>query len=579
MKAIMIMFDSLNRHFLPCYGNDWVHAPNFTRLQEKSLTFNQFYASSLPCMPARRELHTGRYNFLHRSWGPLEPFDVSMPQILSKNGVYTHLVTDHFHYFEDGGATYHSRYNTWEFVRGQQGDPWKGKVADLVIPPCENPRKINLDNWRQDWVNREAMDTEEKQPMPINFNLGIDFIEHNKHEDNWFLQIETFDPHEPFYTMDTYKKLYSREYHGKHYDWPNYGKADTNAKTVDHVQKEYAALVSMCDVYLGKVLDVMDAHNMWEDTMLIVNTDHGFMLGEKEWYGKNIQPFYNEVSHVPFFIYDPRVSAGGTQAGSCRESLCQTIDIAPTLLEFFGQEIPATMQGKPLRPVIEQDKPIREAGLFGMHGGHVNIVDGSYVYMRANVTPDNMPLYEYTLMPTHMREMFRVQALQQAELINANTYSFATCPVMKIPATSFLQSRTFGHLLFDLTKDPNQEQPVNNLDIELDMAKKLIALLQESEAPEEQYIRLGLQAKDKITKEDLYATVSLECTTFDENTPLGVLLEDKQARQVLEKHLGTYLNHPMLAMALGISLRKLQEVSQGKLTDAMVEAIVKELRE
>ena len=80
----------------------------------------------MPCIPARRELHTGRYNFLHRSWGPLEPFDDSMPAMLGEHGVYTHLTTDHQHYFEDGGATYHSRYNTWEFARGQEGDLWKG---------------------------------------------------------------------------------------------------------------------------------------------------------------------------------------------------------------------------------------------------------------------------------------------------------------------------------------------------------------------------------------------------------------------------------------------------------------------
>ncbi len=65
MKAIMVMFDSLNRNFLPPYGCDWVHAPNFKRLAQKSVTFDRAYAGSLPCMPARRELHTGRLNFMH----------------------------------------------------------------------------------------------------------------------------------------------------------------------------------------------------------------------------------------------------------------------------------------------------------------------------------------------------------------------------------------------------------------------------------------------------------------------------------------------------------------------------------
>ncbi len=42
----------------------------------------------MPCIPARREQHTGRYNFLHRGWGPLESFDDSLPELLKKNGVY-----------------------------------------------------------------------------------------------------------------------------------------------------------------------------------------------------------------------------------------------------------------------------------------------------------------------------------------------------------------------------------------------------------------------------------------------------------------------------------------------------------
>ena len=104
MKAIMVMFDSLNRHMLPPYGAKGIHAPNFERLAKRTVTFDNAYVGSMPCMPARRELHTGRLNLLHRSWGPLEPFDDSMPALLSEKGMYTHLISDHAHYWEDGGA-------------------------------------------------------------------------------------------------------------------------------------------------------------------------------------------------------------------------------------------------------------------------------------------------------------------------------------------------------------------------------------------------------------------------------------------------------------------------------------------
>ena len=93
MKAVMIMYDSLNKRFLSPYGNKWVRTPNFDRLQKHCAVFENFFTGSMPCMPARRELHTGRLNFLHRSWSPCEPFDESMPQILAQNGVYSHLVT------------------------------------------------------------------------------------------------------------------------------------------------------------------------------------------------------------------------------------------------------------------------------------------------------------------------------------------------------------------------------------------------------------------------------------------------------------------------------------------------------
>src|SRR5699024_361775 len=104
MKVIQVMFDTLRRNYLGPYGGEDMITPNFERLAEKTVQFDNFYAGSLPCIPARREFHTGRYNFLHRGWGPVEPFDDSMPEILKNNGIYTHLVTDHKHYWRDGGS-------------------------------------------------------------------------------------------------------------------------------------------------------------------------------------------------------------------------------------------------------------------------------------------------------------------------------------------------------------------------------------------------------------------------------------------------------------------------------------------
>jgi arylsulfatase A-like enzyme len=485
MKAIFVLFDSLNRHFLPPYGNDWTQTPNFSRLAERTTTFDNCYVGSMPCMPARRELHTGRYNFLHRSWGPIEPFDESMPEILGKNGVYTHLVTDHGHYWEDGGATYHTRYNSWEIIRGQEGDPWKGHVADPQIP--ESRRKTRHKLWRQDWVNRGYLQEEEKMPMALTFERGLEFIDTNAGEDKWFLQLETFDPHEPFYALEDYKKLYPHDYTGPHFDWPDYGPVTEEEKSVEHVRKEYAALLSMCDHYLGKVLDKMDELNMWEDTLLIVSTDHGHSLGDHGFWGKNFQPWYNELANIPLFIWDPR----SRQAGARRSSLVQWIDFAPTLLEYFNVPIPDTMQGAPLRETVTSDQPVREAALFGIHGGHVNVTDGRYVYMRAPATAENAPLYDYTLMPTHMAWRFGIKELQNLEL--AAPFDFTRgVRTLKIPGLSWLRAHLFGTLLYDLAQDPGQLNPLKDAEIEQRMIKQLVELMRWNEAPPEQYERLGL---------------------------------------------------------------------------------------
>lgn len=490
MKAIMVMFDSLNRHMLPPYGCDWVKAPNFRRLAGKCVTFDTSYVGSMPCMPARREIHTGRYNFLHRSWGPLEPFDDSMPELLKLAGVHTHLASDHYHYWEEGGGNYHTRYSTWEVSRGQEGDPWKAVVGSFPVPENLN-EKFREKGWtRQDWVNRTYMQKVEDTAQGKTFAMGLEFLEKNHSADRWFLHIETFDPHEPYFSNPKYQALYEHGYKGPVFDWPPYSQMPEHRQYREHILKENAALISMCDEHLGKVLDFMDKHDMWKDTMLIVNTDHGFLLGEHDWWGKCVMPFYDEVARTPFFIWDPRCGKSGER----RKSLVQTIDIAPTLMDFFGVPFPVDMQGRSLARTVANDTPVREAGLFGLFGAHVNVTDGRYVYMRAPATARNEPLYEYTHMPVHMRRTFSVDEMHGLESL-ADPFTFTKgCRTMKIAGRqSWAKSHDFGSLLFDTEADPKEQEPLKNARIEKRMCSLLIDLMKASAAPSEQYRRLGLK--------------------------------------------------------------------------------------
>ncbi|MBM4027255.1 MAG: sulfatase [Planctomycetes bacterium] len=485
MKAIMLMFDSLNRHMLPPYGCDWVHAPNFKRLAERTVTFDSSFVGSMPCMPARRELHTGRYNFLHRSWGPIEPFDDSMPEILKQNGIWSHLVSDHYHYWEEGGCNYHTRYKTWDISRGQEGDPWKADLDTSIFN--HNPHKRG--DWcYQDSINRHHMQAEELFPQAKTVAMGVEFMRRNAGHDQWFLQIETFDPHEPYFVPERFKKLYDYDFTQFQNDWPDYSPA-RDERLSKHYQMINAALISMCDHYLGLVLDEMDHLDLWKDTLLIVNTDHGFLLGEHDWWGKCRMPFYNEIANTPLFIWDPRSKIRGER----RKSLVQTIDLPATILDYFGLPLPKDMQGKPLRDTIAIDTPVREAGLFGLHGAQVNCTDGRYVYMRGPANPDNSPLYNYTLMPTHMRRTFSVEELHRLEGLQSPSSFTKGCQTMKIKSgKAWVEEGELKTLLFDTLTDPGQKTPLHDGSIEETMTRLLVQCMKENDAPPEQFIRLGL---------------------------------------------------------------------------------------
>ncbi len=494
----MVMFDSLNRHMLPPYGCDWVRAPNFQRLAERAVTFDTSYVCSMPCMPARRDMHTGRPGFLHRSWGPLEPFDDSVPEILKKARVHTHLATDHYHYFEEGGTNYHTKYTTWEFFRGQEGDPWIGQVEPIPIPGNATGRHAKDDFYPiQDMKNRSAMQDEEQHMQSQTFRAGLDFIERNVEADNWFLQIETFDPHEPYFSYQKYKDLYPDHYDnykGSHFDWPLYKSVENTREEIEHLVHENAALISMCDAKLGEVLDAMDKHDLWDDTLLIVWTDHGFLLGEHDSTGKCWCPFYEEIARTPFFIWDPRSCIRGER----RQSLVQpSIDLGPTLLDFFGMQPAKDMLGRNLAPVIKDDAEVRNAAIFGMHGHQVNITDGRYVYMRGPKDESNQPLFEYTLSPSHMRNVFSPEELRRAVGL-AESRSFTKgCQTLKIPSVGSMPGNEKVPMqrdtaLYDLEADPKQIAPIKNKDVENRLTAQLIELMKECDAPDEQFERMGL---------------------------------------------------------------------------------------
>ena len=122
MKTIFILCDTLNRRMLSAYGagEDAAITPNIDRLARQSVVFDSHWCGSAPCMPARRDIMTGRLNFLEKPWGAMEPFDQSLQSILSgEKNVHTQMFADHAHYIICGGENYVKGFTAWEVNRGQ----------------------------------------------------------------------------------------------------------------------------------------------------------------------------------------------------------------------------------------------------------------------------------------------------------------------------------------------------------------------------------------------------------------------------------------------------------------------------
>lgn len=502
MKTVFLLFDSVNRLMLEPYGSKLLKTPNFQRLAKRSVTFDTHYVGSMPCMPARRDMQTGRLSFLHRSWGPLEPYDNSFPEALKTAAAYSHLITDHYHYFEDGGATYHTRYNSFEFIRGQESDPWKVALeAPLEEIKAKYHPSQNDPNSKQNpfhhMINREFMTEEADFPSVKCIEAGFDFLDRNRNADNWLLQIETFDPHEPFFAPDRVRKMFETDYDGPILDWPRYDRVTESQEEIDELRANYMALLTHCDQLLGRVLDYFDEHDMWNDTALILTTDHGFLLGEHDWWAKNRMPVYEEISHIPLFVHHPDYA---DKAGQRRKSLTQTIDLMPTFCEMYNAEIPAEVQGKSLLPLLQEDSTDREAILFGYWGGGVNLTDGRYTYFCYPEDMENQDLYQYTVMPTHMTKMFTVEELRTATLSEPFNFTKGV-PLLRVAHKSKADTRTHSYhfpekmvdtetALYDLQTDPGQMKPISDPEVIDRLNAALFRLMAENDAPAEAVKRM-----------------------------------------------------------------------------------------
>ena len=537
MNVILILLDSLNKSYIEPYGNQRVETKNMQKLAEKGVVFENHFLCSAPCMPARRELFSGRKNeFLWRFWGSMEPFDRPLPIEAKKLGAVTALVTDHYHYWEQAGLVhgYHENYMYTDLIRGHEGDSASSEPLedDEELPEWvksylkwRDPNHAFLQYYR----NVKHFKEEKDYHAPKVMQSACNWLDRNHAHKKFFLHIESFDPHEPFRCSENYRSMYG-PYNEKFTCWPPYQNKkefdkfmkETSEEELEFIRNQYRGKVTMVDRWLGKVFDKLDQYDLWKNTMVIITADHGHALAEPEKKIKQFakgHPIFEDVANIPLIIYHPEIE-GNKRVSSTFSTI---VDIRATILDALGAKNSKKLMidGDSLIPILKGEKDtIREHILYGQFGTGCNLTTWDNTYIRGFngkknlywyssifpmlMSPDVISGYGDVLgvnVPYELAEQMIEQMVKNVE--SGFFIPGVNIPQWKIPIpTMFISGGLKARqqkqcYLFDRKNDPNFQ---NNLagkeeakELELEMIAKIIEVMKKEGCPPEQFKRLMLE--------------------------------------------------------------------------------------
>jgi arylsulfatase A-like enzyme len=423
---------------------------------------------------------------------------------LRREGVITQLITDHPHLFETGGENYHTDFTAWDYERGHESDPWKTRPdASWLGTPSYGRGHTHYDN------SRGYFRGEEDFPGPRTMQatarwLAEDAPVHRAKGERFFLFVDEFDPHEPFDTPEEWATRYDDSWEGPHLVWPPYAvdafkQGILDEKDARQIRAQYGGKLSMIDHWLGRVLDALDETNAWEDTAVILCTDHGHYLGDTDVHGRDVWgkpglPVYKPLGHIPMLVSWPGITP------STNDALTTSTDIHATIAEVFGAPIKHTAHGKSLVPVLANEKTqVRDWLLTGVWGREVQIVTNEWRYTRgpsgANA-PHSMWSNRWSTMPIASMPDYKMPMPDDRAVLDYMPGS--TIPVIRQPFREgdllpfWSYAKQYETIMFNRAEDPDES--VNRIgdSIAKDAEELLRVALTEVDAPSEQFERLAL---------------------------------------------------------------------------------------
>ncbi|MBQ7650508.1 MAG: sulfatase-like hydrolase/transferase [Victivallales bacterium] len=361
-NILMIFSDQHRFDCLGVNGHPMVRTPNLDRLAATGTNFTNAFTSSPICVPARNSLMHGNWPCKHQgicnggTEAPRGPLPTrSFSEVLHDAGYYLALTGK----WCDGEVRPPSEYGYDEYTPGSEYRRWR-EAQGLPPRPGALPffGKDDAITPEQTHLWWEADQTIEK--LRRISRLGQPFC----------IGWHPSEPHLPNVVPEPYASMYPPSGIAP---WPSFGDTFEGKPYIQAQQlrswkldgwtwAQWAPLVSLylgeitlLDRCIGRVLDELDNLALSNDTIVIYTCDHGDTCGGHGMIDKHYI-MYEDVVHVPLIIRWPGAAACGK---TCDTFVTQTIDIARTLCEWAGADVPGTFQGMTLIPAL-QCQPFKE---------------------------------------------------------------------------------------------------------------------------------------------------------------------------------------------------------------------------
>lgn len=378
MNLIVLMLDSFRQDHVGVYhqgqapfpGVPPCRTPNLDAFARSCVVFDNCYPEGLPTIPVRTALMTGQQTLPFRPWQPLTPQDVSVAEILRREGYTCGLISDCYHY-RAPGMNFHRGFHAYRWIRGQEYDPYESAPTRRNLDAYVNAHYPEI--WRnrvaQFLANTDDFQREEDWFAARVVEQAVQWLKKNRGQKNLFLWIDSFEPHEPWDPPKRFDVYRDPSYKGKRLIMPMGGKYETWATPEEarDIQGLYAGEAAFVDHCLGPLFWTMEELGYLEDSIVVITADHGHPLGDHGKFLKGADRMYGELLKVPFLVRLPGGKGGGTRT----RAIVQFQDMLPTVLDVMGLgNNAAAMHGRSFRQVLlgETDE-FRQAMIVGYHEG------------------------------------------------------------------------------------------------------------------------------------------------------------------------------------------------------------------